>query len=89
MSFEEFNQDTMFHPGDVCTLKKKIQIGTLQFMKDTAAIIIEGDNEVEDKYGSLIQYCQFLTCSLFLAGRRVTAVVPRRYLKKIALPVPK
>lgn len=87
MSFADF--DIMFQPGDVCKLKKKIQIGTLVFLKDTVAIIIEGDNEVEDRYGSLVQLSQFLTCSLFISGRRLTAVVPRSYLQKIPLPVPK
>jgi hypothetical protein len=87
MSSADF--EIMFHPGDVCTLKKKIQIGTISFSKGAAAIIIEGDNEVQDKYGSLVQLSQFLTCSLFLAGRRITAVVPRSYLQKIPLPVPK
>jgi len=89
MSFEEFDKRNMYSPGDVCKLKKKIQIGTLRFIEGSAAIIIEGDNEVQDKYGSLIQYCQYLTCSLFIMGRRVTAVVPRSYLQKIPLPIPK
>ena len=87
MSFADF--EIMFNPGDVCMLKKKIQIGTLSFLKGTAAIIIEGDNKVEDRYGSLVQLSQFLTCSLFIAERRITAVVPRPYLQKIPLPVPK